>query len=318
MNDDFKKVHKMDLDLLDKFLIEKTDYSNVKPLNLKFDVIFMSYYEKNADENFETLKKLVPNAKRVNGVKGILNAYNACRELSETTFYYIVEGDSVVCNDFDFKLPIQWHKNIMYFINEKADNINVSWKNTLMPGFGKYATVNVTSREESVDFAKVCTNLSVCWDTINPVNGEIAPHSPIGLTFKSNKPYGFYAESIDYDEFKMNGIFARRIGSIGGFNSSPYDAWKAGFRVGNRLAYQILNISKPGRDADNLEERLHHWESVGYDRYNGKYCIEGVKLGKSLAIKHNEWQSKFIAMSHNYNNLKNIFIKEYGTEYYNN
>lgn len=325
MNGDFKKVRKMDLDLLDNFLVEKTDYSNVKPLNLKFDVIFMSYYEKNADENFETLKKLVPNAKRVNGVKGILNAYNACRELSETTFYYIVEGDSIVCNDFDFKLPIQWCKNIMYFINKKADIINVSWKNTLMPGFGKYATVNVTPREESVDFAKVCTDLSVCWDTINPVNGEIAPHSPIGLTFKSNKPYEYYEKNTENgqfrteaDTFKTTGIFTRRIGSIDAFNSSPYDAWKAGFRIGNKLAYRILNIKKTNHNAIYQEERLHHWESVGYDRHNGKYCIEGVKLGKSLALKDDNWWLKYRETSQDFNNLKNIFIKEYGTEYYNN
>jgi len=295
MNDDLKKVRKMDLDVLDKFLLEKTDYSNVKPLNLKFDVIFMSYYEKDADKNFETLKKLVPNAKRVNGVTGILNAYNACRELSETKFYYIVEGDNIICNDFDFKLPIQWYKNVLYH------NIRDQKENSI-----------------PVDIETIYPNLSVMWDTVNPINGEILPHSPIGFTYKSNKPYIYYPKATAADTFKASGVPVRRIGSIDAFNSSPYDAWKAGFRIGNRLTYQILNMKTPKHDTLYQEERLHHWESVGYDRYNGKYCIEGVKLGMSLALKDDNWWLKYRETSQNFNNLKNIFKKEYGTEYHNN
>ena len=306
MNNEFIKIHKVDLALLDEFIAEKTDYSNVKPLNLKFDVIFMSYNEKGADKNYEILKKFVPNAKRVNGVKGILNAYNACRELSETPFYYIVEGDSIVCNDFKFKLPGIWLRNVTYCINQKL----------------VYNNLDIESEE-------VTSTLSCKWNAINPVNGEILPHSPIGLAYKSSKPYDYYFGATDADLFKTYGaITVKTIASIDAFNSSPYDAWKTGFRIGNKLAYHLLNLENlnvrvyrgiPPDLYDNYaEERLHHWESVGYDRPNGKYCIEGVKLGKAMAKKHNTWWLEYRKTSQNFDNLKNIFIKEYGTEYYNN
>ena len=40
-----------------------------------FDVVFISYQEPNAEENWQALKQRVPVAKRVHGVKGIHNAH---------------------------------------------------------------------------------------------------------------------------------------------------------------------------------------------------------------------------------------------------
>ena len=36
-----------------------------------FDIIFISFDEPNADENWKLLKEIAPHAKRVHGVKGI-------------------------------------------------------------------------------------------------------------------------------------------------------------------------------------------------------------------------------------------------------
>ena len=103
----------IDLDTVNKFIEYNSDFSNVTPISEPhFDVIFMSYNEKDADKHYELLKKRVPNAKRVNGVKGILNAYNACREIAETPYYFIVEGDSIVCKDFNFKPTKEWLQSI--------------------------------------------------------------------------------------------------------------------------------------------------------------------------------------------------------------
>ena len=44
------------------------------------DVIFLSYNEPFADANFEHLLQFAPHAKRVSGVKGILNAHKAAAE----------------------------------------------------------------------------------------------------------------------------------------------------------------------------------------------------------------------------------------------
>ncbi len=67
-----------------------------------FDIFFLSYDEPNADRNWEALKLRFPLAKRVHGVKGLLEAHRTCSELSSTPMYYLVDGDNVILPDFDF------------------------------------------------------------------------------------------------------------------------------------------------------------------------------------------------------------------------
>lgn len=67
-----------------------------------YDVIFISYDEPNADENFLWLQELVPNAKRVHGVEGIMNAHKAAANLAKTHFFWVVDGDNRVREDFRF------------------------------------------------------------------------------------------------------------------------------------------------------------------------------------------------------------------------
>ena len=45
-------------------------------MNNKFDKVFISYQEPNADENYENLLKRFPDIKRVHGVKGIHEAFD--------------------------------------------------------------------------------------------------------------------------------------------------------------------------------------------------------------------------------------------------
>ena len=73
-------------------------------MNILFDVIFLSYDETNADENFEQLRKNMPFpfVKRINGVEGILNGHKAAASLSNTRYFYVVDGDSWVYPEFRF------------------------------------------------------------------------------------------------------------------------------------------------------------------------------------------------------------------------
>jgi galactitol-specific phosphotransferase system IIB component len=66
------------------------------------DIIFISYDEPNADRNFNILKKRFPHAKRVHDVKGIANAHIAAAKKSITRFFYVVDGDALVLDTFDF------------------------------------------------------------------------------------------------------------------------------------------------------------------------------------------------------------------------
>jgi hypothetical protein len=296
----------IDLETVNKFIEYNSDLSDVKPIpEPHLDVVFMSYNEKDADKHYELLKKRVPSAKRVNGVKGILNAYNACRELAETPLYFIVEGDSMICKDFKFKLPIEWLQSI----------------------------ASLDHNELNYDYVKA--RHCITWNSINPVNGEIGTHSPIGLAFKSdslynwkcdtnfNIPYNYINDidskesikSIEADSFKCQGIRSNAIASVDFFNSSPYDAWKTGFRMGNRLTFRLLNLNS---NLKETEERFNHWTTVGEEQKNGKYCIEGVTYGIKCATICTNWIEEYRNTSDNYDWLKETFEREYGTQYNTN
>ena len=61
-----------------------------------YDVIFISYDEPNADENWEHLTDLVQHAKRVHAIKGIDAAHKAAAELATTDHFFVIDGDTKV------------------------------------------------------------------------------------------------------------------------------------------------------------------------------------------------------------------------------
>lgn len=67
-----------------------------------FDIIFISYNEINADENFAQLKQRFPLAKRVHGVKGIHQAHIAAAKKSFTKMFWVVDADAQVLENFKF------------------------------------------------------------------------------------------------------------------------------------------------------------------------------------------------------------------------
>lgn len=67
-----------------------------------YDVVFISYGEPGADSRYSHLKTRVPGAKRIDGVKGIHNAHMAAAKLCFTKMFWVVDGDAVVTDNFDF------------------------------------------------------------------------------------------------------------------------------------------------------------------------------------------------------------------------
>jgi hypothetical protein len=68
-----------------------------------FEVFFISYEEPNADSNFVYVQELAPEAKRIQGVKGITNAYAEAGKQATADYVYIVEGDNYIKEGFTFK-----------------------------------------------------------------------------------------------------------------------------------------------------------------------------------------------------------------------
>ena len=69
---------------------------------MRYDIIFISYNEPNADENFAKLKARFPYAQRVDGVKGIHQAHIAAARKAFTKMFWVVDADAVILDTFNF------------------------------------------------------------------------------------------------------------------------------------------------------------------------------------------------------------------------
>ena len=81
-----------------------------------YDIIFISYNEPNAEENFSRLKSRFPLAKRIDGIKGIHQAHIAAAKKSFTRMFWVVDGDAEILDTFKFDYEAQelemvyvWH-----------------------------------------------------------------------------------------------------------------------------------------------------------------------------------------------------------------
>ena len=80
-----------------------------------FDIVFISYNERDADRRYTTLCKRFPHAKRVHGVKGIHQAHIAAAKLCDTSMFWVVDGDAVILDDFDFDFQVpRWEHDMVH------------------------------------------------------------------------------------------------------------------------------------------------------------------------------------------------------------
>ena len=81
----------------------------------EFDIVFLSNNEPNADTNYAHLLTKFPNAKRVNGVKGILNAHKSAAELVASEMFWVVDADAYVVDNFGFNfVPYIQDRNVVH------------------------------------------------------------------------------------------------------------------------------------------------------------------------------------------------------------
>ena len=71
-----------------------------------FDIFFISYQEPNADTNWESLRDRFPYARRLHGVTGLHKAHRMAAKLVATDYFWVVDGDSTIVEDFNFIPPI--------------------------------------------------------------------------------------------------------------------------------------------------------------------------------------------------------------------
>lgn len=89
-----------------------------------YDIVFISYNESNADENFKTLQKRFPLVKRVHGIKGIHQAHIAAARKSFTKMFWVVDGDAQVLNTFNFDYIVPEYELDHVFVWRSRNPVN--------------------------------------------------------------------------------------------------------------------------------------------------------------------------------------------------
>ena len=119
-----KNVPVSEKEITFRYLVERKEWditaSKVKP----YDIIFISYNEINADENFDRVNALYPRVKRVHGVKGIHQAHIKAAEQATTDNFWVVDGDAVVVDDFkfDYEIPVWEHDTVHVWRSQNPVN----------------------------------------------------------------------------------------------------------------------------------------------------------------------------------------------------
>jgi hypothetical protein len=221
----------------------------------KFDTVFISYDEDNADENWVNLKSKCPWAKRVHGVYGSDAAHKAAANEAETERFITVDADTIIEDEF-------FNTELDEKISEDP-NIVISWNsrnavNGLIYGNGSLK----------------------CWtkNFINNMRTHECSTSPANRV-----------EFCFQDGYKQS----NKILSTTYPNGSPRQAFRSGFREGVKMCLDQGARIKPENLVNQIYWknmiRLLVWCSIGRDVPNGIWAIYGARLGVFMQNLDENW-----------------------------
>jgi hypothetical protein len=233
--------------------------ANMTSIN-EFDIVFISYDEPNADENYADLLEKCPWAKRSHGVYGSDAAHKAAAELAETDRFITVDADNIVHADF-FNVEIDM---------SRISNVDViSWA-------GKNHINNLVYGNGGIK----------CWPKSVVMNMRTHENAP------SNDPRAQVDFCWNINYVQMNNVYSNVMN-----NGSPLQAWRAGFREGVKMGLVDGDVVDPNNLMKNVHgknlKRLLTWMSVGEDVTNGIWAVYGARLGCHMTnVRRDEWDWK--------------------------
>lgn len=174
-----KIVTKKEIDF--RFMIEKKEHEHTVSKLKPYDIVFVSYNEPNADENYEKLKSRFPRASRVHGIKGIHQAHIKAAETAETEMFWVVDADAVIEDGFNFDYEVSRYDLDAVFVWQSKNPIN-----DLVYGYGG---VKLFPRELTLgmktDSVDMTMSISKKFKNINSVSNTTAFNYDEFSTWKS-------------------------------------------------------------------------------------------------------------------------------------
>ena len=118
----FRKLTKKEIDF--RHIIERKNHDTVFTRLKPYDIVFISYNEPNADDNYQELLSRFPRAKRVHGVKGIHNAHKEAAMIAETDMFWVVDGDAKIDAEFNFEYEVSRYELDIVHVWKSKNPIN--------------------------------------------------------------------------------------------------------------------------------------------------------------------------------------------------
>ena len=145
-------------------------HNHYKVYDKPLDVVYVSNGEKNADINYNRLKKLCPRAKRIDGVNGRAQAYKACADVSDTEWFLNIFAKCWVHEDFDFDWqPDYMQEDKHYIFHAKNPVTDLEYGHMGIIAYNKKLVLECT--EWGLDFTLSMPHMTI------PIVGSTADYA---------------------------------------------------------------------------------------------------------------------------------------------
>jgi hypothetical protein len=174
-----KKIGKREFD--HRYLIEKKEHDRLISKLKSYDIVFISYEEPNADENYEKLLKRFPRTKRIHKVKGIHQAHIKAAELASTEMFWVVDGDAIILEDFNFDYEISTYERDIVHVWKSQNPIN-----ELIYGYGGVKLLpRIMTKQMDANTADMTTAISKKFKAMPGISNVTAFNTDPFSTWKS-------------------------------------------------------------------------------------------------------------------------------------
>ena len=164
-----------------RFFVNKKEIDITVSTPAPYDIVFISYNEPNADDNYARILERFPNTKRIHGVKGIHQAHIEAAQFCNTDMFWVVDGDAIILDDFDFSYQVPKWQQDQVFVWQSQNPIN-----DLVYGYGgvklfpKKETINM-----DVNSTDMTTSISSKFNAVNQLSNITAFNTSEFETWKS-------------------------------------------------------------------------------------------------------------------------------------
>lgn len=230
-----------------------------------FPVVYMSYDEPWADEAWEELLVLRPDAKRVHGVKGLNACHVAAAQAADTPRFLTVDADTrLLPSVIDVRIPKAY----------LSPNFRLDWQSRNV--VNGVVSGNGSLKLWSQGLARGMRSHEAAADDTVSLDADIGSIKP-GSSRIVLMP-GCHSETDP----------AR----------TPFHAFRAGFRETSFLAWLLRDMEmRSGSNTAELQQILTIWCTLGTQARLGDWVLYGARLG---LWAEQTWQDWDIRVTHDY------------------